>query len=174
MSDSAPTGLRVGVVGVGRIGAFHARTLLSLDTVESVTLADVATERATSLATELGARSAPTPEALVESGIDALVIAAPTPAHRALLSLAAAAGLPTFCEKPVALDLQTLDAVIAETAGILVQVGFQRRFDAGYRAARAASRSASVTDSTASTASSVRAWNAPMRPTPMTPSRKPA
>jgi myo-inositol 2-dehydrogenase/D-chiro-inositol 1-dehydrogenase len=135
MSASAP---RVGIVGVGRIGAFHARTLLSLDGVASVTLADLDADRADRLATELGASSAPTPEALVESGIDALVITAPTPAHRALLSLAVATGLPTFCEKPVALDLPALDAVIAETeaAGILVQVGFQRRFDAGYRAAR--------------------------------------
>lgn len=136
----------MGVIGVGRIGAFHARTLLSLDTVESVTLADLDGARAATLAAELGAAAAATPEALVDANIDALVIAAPTPAHRELLSLAAATNLPTFCEKPVALDLPTLDAVIAETqaAGILVQVGFQRRFDAGYRAARAAVASGAV------------------------------
>jgi myo-inositol 2-dehydrogenase/D-chiro-inositol 1-dehydrogenase len=66
------------------------------------------------------------------------VIAAPTPAHASLLRLAADAGLPAFCEKPVALDLPALDDVIehVERAGILVQIGFQRRFDAGYRAAR--------------------------------------
>jgi myo-inositol 2-dehydrogenase/D-chiro-inositol 1-dehydrogenase len=54
-----------------------------------------------------------------------------------LLRLAAAAGLPAFCEKPVALDLATMVDVIGEVerAGILVQIGFQRRFDAGYRAA---------------------------------------
>jgi myo-inositol 2-dehydrogenase/D-chiro-inositol 1-dehydrogenase len=134
----------MGVVGVGRIGAFHARTLLSLDTVESVALTDVDVARATRLAAELGATSAPTPEVLLEATIDALVIAAPTPAHRELLSLAAAAGLPAFCEKPVALDLLTIDSVVAETAGILVQVGFQRRFDAGYRAAREAVASGAV------------------------------
>src|SRR3954451_17439511 len=123
----ARAGLRMGVVGVGRIGAFHARTLLSLDTVGSVTLADLDPQRATRLAAELGAGSATTPAALFEGEIDALVIAVPTPAHRTLLSLAASAGLPAFCEKPVALDLARLDAVIVETAGILVQVGFQRR-----------------------------------------------
>jgi myo-inositol 2-dehydrogenase/D-chiro-inositol 1-dehydrogenase len=134
------TSPHVGVIGIGRIGAFHARTLLSLDGVGSVTLADVDSPRAATFASELGAASAPTPAALVEAGIEALVIAAPTPAHQSLLTLAVAAGLPTFCEKPVALDLPTLDAVIAETdaAEILVQVGFQRRFDAGYRAAREA------------------------------------
>src|SRR5437763_6364400 len=148
MSARAHTRLRVGVAGVGRIGSFHVRTLLSLDTVESVVLADLDVARAESLATEVGAASASTPEALVEAGIDALVIAAPTPAHAALLSLAAAADLPAFCEKPVALDLPTLDAVISETeaAGIVVQVGFQRRFDAGYRAAREAVASGAVGD----------------------------
>jgi myo-inositol 2-dehydrogenase/D-chiro-inositol 1-dehydrogenase len=136
----------MGVVGVGRIGAFHARTLLSLDTVESVSLADLDAARATRLAAELGAVPAPNPETLVEGGLDALVIAAPTPAHQALLGLAAAVGLPVFCEKPVALDLQTLDAVIDETdaTDILVQVGFQRRFDAGYRAAHEAVASGAV------------------------------
>jgi myo-inositol 2-dehydrogenase/D-chiro-inositol 1-dehydrogenase len=143
MSTSG-TGLRIGLVGVGRIGAFHARTLLALDAVVSVTLADLDAGRAASLATELDTASAPTADALVESGIDALVIAAPTPAHRSLLSLAAAANAPTFCEKPVALDLATLDAVIDETADILVQVGFQRRFDVGYRAARDAVASGAV------------------------------
>jgi myo-inositol 2-dehydrogenase/D-chiro-inositol 1-dehydrogenase len=129
--------VRVGVVGVGRIGALHARTLLSLDGVDSLTLADLNAERAAAFAGQLGAASARTLEALVEA-VDALVIAAPTPAHRVLLTLAAATGLPAFCEKPVAVDLPTLDAVIEETAGLLVQVGFQRRFDAGYRAAREA------------------------------------
>jgi myo-inositol 2-dehydrogenase / D-chiro-inositol 1-dehydrogenase len=127
----------VGVAGVGRIGAFHARTLQSLDTVDAVVLGDLDPQRAER-----------TPQELVESGIDALVIAAPTPAHKELLSLAAAKRLPVFCEKPVALDLAALDAVIAETeaAGILVQVGFQRRFDAGYRAAREAVADGTVGD----------------------------
>jgi myo-inositol 2-dehydrogenase/D-chiro-inositol 1-dehydrogenase len=144
MSAHPQPRFRLGVIGVGRIGAFHARTLLALDTVESVTLADVDATRAATLAGELGAAAAPTPEALVDANIDALVIAAPTPAHRELLALAAAAKLPTFCEKPVALDLPTLDAVIEGTEGILVQIGFQRRFDAGYRAAREAIASGAV------------------------------
>jgi myo-inositol 2-dehydrogenase/D-chiro-inositol 1-dehydrogenase len=57
-----------------------------------------------------------------------------------MLQLAARAGLPAFCEKPVALELAALDGAIADVdrAGIVVQVGFQRRFDAGYRAARQA------------------------------------
>ena len=79
-----------------------------------------------------------TPEELLESGVDALVIATSTPSHAPLLQLAAASAAAAFCEKPVALDLATLDRVreAVDRAGIVVQVGFQRRFDPGYRAAR--------------------------------------
>lgn len=130
-------GLRVGVVGLGRIGAFHARTLVQLDTVSSVTLVDADLARARSLAEELGAQVLATPEEMIATGLDALFVATSTPSHVTLLELAASARLPTFCEKPVALDLATLDRVLeaVDRAGILVQIGFQRRFDAGYRAA---------------------------------------
>ena len=143
MESEAHTGgsssLRIGVVGAGRIGAFHARTLAAIVGADCVTVCDADEALARRLAGELGAAAAATPAALVAGGIDALVIATPTPTHVAMLSLAASAGVPAFCEKPVALDLAALDAAIdeVESAGILVQIGFQRRFDAGYRAARA-------------------------------------
>ena len=130
----------LGLVGVGRIGVYHAQTLLGLDGISTVKIADADRPRARRVAAELGVDSAETPEALLDSGIDALVIATATPGHAPLLRLAAQAGLPAFCEKPVALDLPTLDGVRDEVAkaGIVVQVGFQRRFDAGYREAREA------------------------------------
>jgi myo-inositol 2-dehydrogenase / D-chiro-inositol 1-dehydrogenase len=133
----ATKGLRVGVVGVGRIGVLHARTLLALPSVASVAVADAEPQRAAGIAAELGVAAFEVDE-LAGSGLDALVIAAATPAHASLLRLAASAGLPAFCEKPVALDVATLDEVAEEVerAGILVQIGFQRRFDAGFRAAR--------------------------------------
>src|SRR6266542_6512892 len=132
--------LHVGVVGVGRIGAFHAETLNALEDVSSLTLADADAARASLLAKELGANAVESPEAIVDAGVDALVIATTTPGHAPLLRLAAAGGIPAFCEKPVALDLATIDDVLDAVgrAGILVQVGFQRRFDPGYRAAREA------------------------------------
>jgi myo-inositol 2-dehydrogenase / D-chiro-inositol 1-dehydrogenase len=133
----SPALLHLGVIGVGRIGAFHARTLTGLEGVGAVTLCDADRERARTLAGELGVQWADSPEALIEAGVDALVIATPTPSHAPLLRLAAQAGLPAFCEKPIGLDVETVSAVAEEVerAGILVQVGFQRRFDAGYRAA---------------------------------------
>ena len=135
---SVSAGLHVGVVGVGRIGALHARTLAGLADVHTVTVTDSDERRAEQLASELHVRVARSAEALLAEGVDALVIAAPTPGHAPLIRLGAVAGVPTFCEKPVALDLTTLDAVLEDVAraGILVQIGFQRRFDSGYRAAR--------------------------------------
>jgi myo-inositol 2-dehydrogenase/D-chiro-inositol 1-dehydrogenase len=128
------------VVGVGRIGAFHVATLQALDTVSSVTLADADPARAAQVARERGVNAVREPDALVEAGVDAFVIATTTPGHGPLLRVAASAGIPAFCEKPVALDLAAMDDVLEAVAcaGILVQVGFQRRFDAGYRAAREA------------------------------------
>jgi len=131
--------LAVGVVGLGRIGTHHVQTLLGLDDV-SVSVADADQERAERVADELGVHAAATPEALIESGVGALVIATSTPSHAPLLELAAASAVAAFCEKPVALDLATLDRVRAavDRAGIVVQIGFQRRFDAGYEAAHEA------------------------------------
>jgi len=132
--------LHVGIVGLGRIGALHASSLRALEGVSRLTVTDADAARARATAESLGATAVETPEVLVEAGVEALVIATPTPAHAPLLRLAADAGLPAFCEKPVALDVAALDDVIAHTerAGILVQIGFQRRFDAGFRAAREA------------------------------------
>ena len=102
-------------------------------------MTDADPQRAARVADELAVRAVATPEALVDA-VDALVIATSTPSHAPLLELAAASAVAAFCEKPVALDLATLDRVreAVDRAGIIVQVGFQRRFDAGYETARAA------------------------------------
>jgi myo-inositol 2-dehydrogenase/D-chiro-inositol 1-dehydrogenase len=137
MSEALSKQLEVGVVGLGRIGTHHVQTLLGLDGV-SVTVTDADRQRAQRVSDELCVRAVATPEELLEADVDALVIATSTPSHAPLLQLAAASAVAAFCEKPVALDLQTMDAVRDEVAraGILVQVGFQRRFDPGYAAAR--------------------------------------
>ena len=140
--------LHVGLVGTGRIGTLHAQTLAANPGVSSLTIVDADRQRAAATAQKLGARQAETAQALVASGVEALVIAAPTPAHAELLHMAADGGIPAFCEKPIALDLDATDHVIrhVEAAGIFVQIGFQRRFDAGYRAAREQRASGSLGD----------------------------
>ncbi|TMB46974.1 MAG: dehydrogenase [Chloroflexi bacterium] len=138
--------MHIGLIGVGRIGAFHARSLKENPLVERLTVTDTDSRRVAHVADELGVGSVDSPERLLESGIDAVVIAAATPAHAELLHLAADASVPAFCEKPIALDLTTTDAVIehVERAGAFVQIGFQRRFDAGYIAAREAVLTGSI------------------------------
>lgn len=134
---SAAVPLRIGVIGVGRIGARHAETLSTFEGV-SLSVADADPLRAGEVARALGVPVADGPSTLLDAGIDAVVIAAGTESHLPLLRLAARAGVPAFCEKPVALDLAALAEIsdVVASAGITVQVGFQRRFDAGYRAAR--------------------------------------
>ena len=139
----ASRGLTMGLVGVGRIGLLHAETLTALAGVDKLIIADTQLSRAADVAATVGAATADGIEDLFARGLDGLIIAAPTPAHAALIAAAADAGVPTFCEKPVAADVAGTRAVLdrVAAAGIPLQVGFQRRFDAGFIAARAAVRS---------------------------------
>lgn len=132
--------MRIGLVGVGRIGSFHAATLRSLAAVDQLVIVDADPVRAEQVAERLGCRWVPTVPELLATGIDALVVAAATGAHAELIALGVAAGLPTFCEKPVALDLAGTERVLqlVENAGADVHIGFQRRFDVGYQRAASA------------------------------------
>ncbi len=132
--------MRIGLAGAGRIGARHAETLQTLPDVEAVLIADVDAGRARRLAGEHRAQAVDTVDDLFAAGLDGLIVAAATDAHAPLVTRAVAAGIPTFCEKPVAPDsIGTLQVVKAvREAGIQVQVGFQRRFDAGHIAVREA------------------------------------
>lgn len=138
--------MRIGLAGVGRIGAFHAGILAGLPAVDSVIVADANGARAREIAERLGVEIADSPEALLNSGLDALVITAATEAHPDLIVRGAEAGLPVFCEKPVAPDTESTLEVIKRVGGAAtaVQVGFQRRFDAGYGNARKAAQSGAL------------------------------
>ena len=135
--------MRIGLAGAGRIGAFHATTLSSLDGVEELVVGDVDAGTANAVGSALPRARAVPIEDLPDAGLDALVIATSTPGHAALIRAGVERGIPTFCEKPVAATLaETIDVVRAvEESGVPVHVGFQRRFDAGYRRAREAVRS---------------------------------
>ncbi|MFJ9629902.1 Gfo/Idh/MocA family oxidoreductase [Streptomyces sp. NPDC091280] len=135
--------MRIGVIGTGRIGTIHARTLSRHREVGSLILTDVDPTRAQELANRLGETAAPSTEEIFKWGVDAVVITTATSAHAELIGRAARSGLPVFCEKPIALDLPgSLQAIAeVETAGTILQMGFQRRFDKGYTGAREAVRS---------------------------------
>ena len=125
--------MRVGLLGAGRIGALHAGVLAGDPGVDALMVGDVDAGRAKALAGELGGESGSIEEVL-ESRPDAVVIAASTSAHADLIRAAVDAGIPAFCEKPVALGYdETLEIVErVESSGAVLQIGFQRRFDAGY------------------------------------------
>jgi myo-inositol 2-dehydrogenase/D-chiro-inositol 1-dehydrogenase len=132
--------MRIGLVGIGRIGVFHAATLKGLDSVEQVVLADADSARAQAAAKELDCEAAVDVEALFRAGLDGVAICSQTSSHAALIGRAQDAGLTTLCEKPLASDLAST-LLIAErvvNGAVPVQIGFQRRFDPGYRAARVA------------------------------------
>ncbi len=134
--------MRIGLVGAGRIGAFHAQTLAGLEAVTELVVTDVHPETAQSVADALGVGFAADPDSLLASSLDGLVIAAATDAHADLLRRGVAAGVPTFCEKPVAGTLaETIEiAGLAAASEVPVHIGFQRRFDAGYQRLAAALR----------------------------------
>ncbi|HEU4667471.1 MAG TPA: Gfo/Idh/MocA family oxidoreductase [Arthrobacter sp.] len=137
----------LGLVGVGRIGVMHANNIAGLNgllnpkgTNVSLRLTDVAEEHARTVAAGLGAEFLPSVEALLASGIDGLVVATGTATHPELIKAGVDAGIPVFCEKPVAMNvadaLPVLD-YIRNRNGV-VQIGHQRRFDAGYLEAKRA------------------------------------
>ncbi|MBK8458908.1 MAG: Gfo/Idh/MocA family oxidoreductase [Micropruina sp.] len=129
--------MRIGVIGVGRIGTLHARNLAAR---AELVLTDANREAATGLAGELGATVAADAGALLDSGLDGVVIASSTDTHPALLRAAMERDLPAFCEKPVAMTLAeaTTLARLEADRDARVQIGFQRRWDLGYRRAQQA------------------------------------
>jgi myo-inositol 2-dehydrogenase/D-chiro-inositol 1-dehydrogenase len=131
--------LRVGIIGVGRIGAMHARTLKNNAAVRELLVSDADPARASAVAVQVGGVASSLDD-LFAARPDAVVVSAATAAHAELVRHAAAAKIPVFCEKPLAADIpDTIDVLEAVgAAGISLTMGFQRRSDAGYRAAREA------------------------------------
>ncbi len=148
------TPLRIGVLGVGRIGSMHADLLTSQVDGATVTgVFDVYAEGAAAVASKLGISAFDSAEALIASAdVDAVAICTSTDTHVDLMVAAAAAGKAIFCEKPVSLDLAEVDRGLAAVsaarngAGVPLHIGFNRRFDAGHAAVRDAVLDGSVGD----------------------------
>jgi myo-inositol 2-dehydrogenase/D-chiro-inositol 1-dehydrogenase len=126
--------VRVGVIGVGVMGADHARSLATLIPGAVVSaVADIDRARAHQLALELGAQAFADADELIESkSVDAILVASHDSTHAALTIAAVALGKPVLCEKPLALIIEEAASVVdAECAAgtSLVSVGFSRRFD---------------------------------------------
>ena len=130
--------LSIALLGAGRLGAAHARTLASLPEARLTIVADPQ-PAARAVAPAVGARFLADPYAAIHHPeVEAVVIVTPTGTHAALIETAARAGRAIFCEKPIALDVPATEralAVVRET-GVPLQIGFQRRYDPGFAEAQ--------------------------------------
>ena len=136
----AGSGVGLGVVGCGRMGAIHARTIVSdVPAARLVAVADVDVGRAQQLAAELGIDAALGSAAALAArpDVNGVIIAVSSDRHLEAVRQVAAAVRGILCEKPLALTMpETLSAIAAaDEAGVRLQVGFMRRFDPAYRRA---------------------------------------
>jgi myo-inositol 2-dehydrogenase / D-chiro-inositol 1-dehydrogenase len=130
--------MHLGILGVGRIGRIHARHAVGCEHVTSLTLYDTDEVGAKELADELGVTGSSDLDAVL-ADVDAVLVATPTPTHVDTVGAALAAGVHVLCEKPLALDAALIrDLHERVPDGVHLVIGFQRRFDPGYAAARAA------------------------------------
>jgi myo-inositol 2-dehydrogenase / D-chiro-inositol 1-dehydrogenase len=130
--------MRVAVVGAGSMGGFHAELLASMDEVSEVIVVDADASRAEEVARRNGGSALSFDEAV--EAAEALIIATPPELHRQQVEAALNAGRHVLCEKPLTDTLASSIELTRriEAEGAHVEVGFQRRHDVGYVAARAA------------------------------------
>lgn len=135
--------LRFGVIGAGRIGTLHAHNLAHRIPHTRVTwVADPRRNCAEAAAAMVAARSGSAPQVSTDfrdvvgaMDVDALLVASPTDTHIPIIDAAATAAKHIFCEKPVDHDAERIRTVLARVkqAGVVFQVGFNRRFDPDFR-----------------------------------------
>ena len=132
--------VRVGVLGVGRIGRMHARLLAhQVPGADLGMVYDVNPDLAKGVADELDVPAAGSAdEVFTAPELDAVAICTSTDTHVDLLVAAATSGKAIFCEKPVSLDLGEVDRALAaiDAAGAPLQIGLNRRFDPAHRSVR--------------------------------------
>ena len=129
--------MRLGIAGLGRMGALHAQNLRG--TGVSLLVYDIDPDRAGQIAASTGAVVASSVQELLDSAIDGLVVATSTPAHAGLVRSSLDARIPVFCEKPISATINESVALVgsAKRLGVPMQVGFQRRCDPELKALRA-------------------------------------
>jgi len=133
--------LGIGVIGVGRLGSSYAKYFTGRITgANLVAISDVNESAVESLATELGVakRYSQYQDLIADRDVDAVVIVSPTSTHREIVLEAAKRGVPIFCEKPLSISLEQARDMCrgVEETGVFFQMGFMRRFDKGYVAAK--------------------------------------
>jgi myo-inositol 2-dehydrogenase / D-chiro-inositol 1-dehydrogenase len=126
----------LGLIGAGKIARVHAANAASLEGVRLAAVADVVPEAARALADETGAEALDAESLLARDDVEAVLVTTPPDTHVEVIVAAAEAGKHVFCEKPLAHDVaearRALEA--CEGADVLLQIGYNRRFDPSFRA----------------------------------------
>ena len=133
--------VNIGLIGAGRIGKLHAQNLAyRVPGARLLAIADVLPQAAQACARETQVQQTCMDYRAIldQRDVDAVVICSSTDTHARIVEEAAAAGKHIFCEKPLDLDLARIDSMLAavRSAGVKLQVGFNRRFDANFRRVR--------------------------------------
>jgi myo-inositol 2-dehydrogenase/D-chiro-inositol 1-dehydrogenase len=141
--------VRIGIIGAGRIGRVHCAALARMSNLaQVVVIADFIEQAAQAAAKEFRIpRAVKDWQEVVQSPeVDAVIICSPSDTHYEIIVAAARAGKQIFCEKPIDYDLERIDNALSEVkrAGVQMQIGFQRRFDANFRRVREAVASGEI------------------------------
>lgn len=126
--------IKIGILGCGRIGQVHARTIQRLENAKLVAVSDAFARAAQTLADKTGAAVRTTDDIIASTDIDAVIIGTPTDTHFDIIHAAANAGKAIFCEKPVDLSADRIrdciDVITATKTPFMT--AFNRRFDPGF------------------------------------------
>lgn len=126
--------VRIGLLGCGRIGQVHARTLRGMDTAQVVAVSDFFPDAAEKLAKTCGADVRTTDAIIASADIDAVIVGTPTDTHFDIIKAAAQAGKAIFCEKPVDMSADNIRTLMGfvDDAGVAFFTAFNRRFDPNF------------------------------------------
>ena len=129
--------LRIGVLGVGRMGILHAKNVSgSASRAELVAVADPIKKLSRMAARKFGVRAYDSAtEMLRKEELDGVLIVTPTSLHAKHVALAAEASVPILLEKPIALTLKDAHKIVSivRRSGVKFQLGYNRRFDRSYQ-----------------------------------------
>lgn len=132
--------IKFALFGAGFIGRIHGGNIAKHPQAELTYIYDVNRAAAEQLAAQLGAKVADSPEEIWSAEVDAALIASSTNTHADLLNAAIRADKPTYCEKPIDLDIDGVKEVVQQAGqtDLPILIGFSRRFDANHSGVREA------------------------------------
>lgn len=128
--------VRIGILGAGRIGQVHARAVKETTGAQLVAISDPYGDAAQTLANDYGCDVRSVDEIAAASDIDGVLICTPTDLHADQIEQFARAGKAVFCEKPIDLNIERVKACLSvvEETGAVLMLGFNRRYDADFKA----------------------------------------